>query len=156
MSADSAPPQIHSVAQAPTNTSKSSLNLDATITRGTFFGIVAGLTQMSTRLVTVPIVIGYLGLDGYGIWSIIMATAGFMRFGSAGVKSAFQKYVAEATGLGDFGKANKLLSTGTASMLVLSVVGLIPIAAFLRAWRDSWVCPMSFSTQPRWRLLCSP
>lgn len=85
---------------------------------------------MSTRLVTVPIVIGYLGLDGYGIWSIIMATAGFMRFGSAGVKSAFQKYVAEATGLGDFGKANKLLSTGTASMLVLSVVGLIPIAAF--------------------------
>lgn len=118
------------VPQAPTNTSGSSFNLAATIGRGTFFGIVAGLTQMSTRLVTVPIVIGYLGLDGYGIWSIIMAVAGYMRFGSAGVKSAFQKYVAEATGQADFQKVNKLLSTGTAAMLALSIVGLIPIAAF--------------------------
>ena len=31
-----------------------------------------------------------------------MATAAYMRFGSAGLKSAFQKYVAEATGSGDF------------------------------------------------------
>lgn len=116
--------------QEPANILMSGQSMSATIGRGTFFGIVAGLTQMSTRLVTVPIVIGYLGLDGYGIWSIIMATAGYMRFGSAGAKSAFQKYVAEATGSGDFLKANKLLSTGTAAMLVLSILGLIPIAIF--------------------------
>lgn len=77
-----------------------------------------------------PIVIGYLGLDGYGIWSIIMTIATCMRFGSAGIKSAFQKYVAEATGSGDFVKANQLLSTGSAAMLVLSIIGLIPLAVF--------------------------
>ncbi len=104
--------------------------MSATIGRGAFFGIIAGLTQMSTRLVTVPVVIGYLGLDGYGIWSIIMATAGCMRFGTAGVKSAYQKYVAEATGSGDFVKASQLLSTGSAAMLVLSIIGLVPLAVF--------------------------
>jgi O-antigen/teichoic acid export membrane protein len=55
-----------------------------------------------------------------------------MRFGSVGIKSAFQKYVAEATGNGDYASANKLLSTGCALMLVLSVLGLIPVSIFSR------------------------
>lgn len=107
-----------------------STNVAAAIGRNTFWGIVASLTQMSTRLATVPIVIGYLGLDGYGIWSIIMVAAGYMRFGSAGIKSAFLKYVAEATGSGASQKASKLLSTGSAAMLVVSIIGLIPLAIF--------------------------
>lgn len=81
-------------------------------------------------MITVPVVIYHLGLGGYGIWSIIMATAAYMRFGTAGIKSAFQKYVAEATGNEDFEVASRLVSTGSISMLVLSLVGLIPIAVF--------------------------
>ena len=107
-------------------------NLAATIGRNTFFGVVARIAQVSTRLVTVPIVIAHLSLGGYGIWSIIMTTAAYMRFGSIGIKSAFQKYVAEATGNRDFETANKLLSTGCAIMLVLSLAGLLPIAIFSR------------------------
>jgi O-antigen/teichoic acid export membrane protein len=104
--------------------------LAAAIGKNTVFGVLASAVQVGTRFVMVPIVIYHLGLGGYGIWSIIMATAGYMRFGSAGLKSAFQKYVAEATGNGDFETASKLLSTGSISMLVLSVGGLIPIAIY--------------------------
>lgn len=88
--------------------------------------------QVGTRLVTVPIVIQHLGLGGYGIWNIVMTTATYMRFGSVGIKTAFQKYVAEATGNGDYTTANRLLSTGCAVMLVLSLAGLIPLAFFSR------------------------
>jgi O-antigen/teichoic acid export membrane protein len=105
-------------------------SLAASIGKNTLFGMVSNMTQVGTRLVTVPIVIHHLGLGGYGIWNIIMMTATYMRFGAVGVKTAFQKYVAEATGNGDYEKANKLLSTGCAIMLVLSVGGLIPIAFF--------------------------
>src|SRR5207245_6750626 len=105
-------------------------NLAASIGKNTLFGMVSNVAQVGTRLVTVPIVIHHLGLGGYGIWNIIMMTATYMRFGSVGVKTAFQKYVAEATGNGDYEKASKLLSTGCAIMLVLSVAGLIPIAFF--------------------------
>jgi O-antigen/teichoic acid export membrane protein len=108
-------------------------SLSASIGRNTFFGIISNGTQVATRLVTVPIVIHYLGLGGYGIWNIIMMTAGYMRFGSVGVKTAFQKYVAEATGNGDYEAANKLLSTGCAAMLVFSVACLIPVS-FLSTW----------------------
>jgi O-antigen/teichoic acid export membrane protein len=106
--------------------------LAATIGKNTLFGVVARAAQVGTRLITVPVVIAHLGLGGYGIWSIIMTAAAYMRFGSVGIKSAFQKYVAEATGNGDFETANKLLSTGCAVMLALSIVGLVPIAFFSR------------------------
>jgi O-antigen/teichoic acid export membrane protein len=104
--------------------------LAVAIGRNTIFGVLANVVQVGTRFVMVPLVIYHLGLGGYGIWSVVMATAGYMRFGSAGLKSAFQKYVAEATGNGDYQTANKLLSTGSISMLALSLAGLIPLALY--------------------------
>src|SRR6202171_1399555 len=121
-------------------------SLAATIGRNTAFGILASAVQVGTRLVTIPIVIAHLGLGGYGIWSIIMTAAAYMRFGSVGIKSAFQKYVAEATGNGDYESANKLLSTGTAAMAILSVAGLIPIAFFSRRLAHMAGVPPEFLT----------
>jgi O-antigen/teichoic acid export membrane protein len=118
--------------------------LATSIGTNTMFGIISGGTQVATRLVTIPIVIAHLGLGGYGIWSIIMTTAAYMRFGTVGVKSAFQKYVAEATGTGDYHKASQLLSTGCAAILALSVIGLIPIATFSRALAQSAGVPAQF------------
>jgi len=101
--------------------------------KGTLFGVAASFTMIGTRLVTLPIITAHLGLGGYGIWSIIMTTAGYMRFGTAGLKSAFQKYVAEATGDGNYDRANRLITTGSAGMLVLSIIGLTPVAIFSRS-----------------------
>jgi O-antigen/teichoic acid export membrane protein len=104
--------------------------LAASIGKNTIFGVLNSVVWAGSRLVTVPIIISHLGLGGYGIWSIIMATGNYMRFGSAGIKSAFQKYVAEATGTGDFEKVSRLISTGSICVLILSVLGLIPIGIF--------------------------
>ncbi len=117
------------VQEIPKSTAHSR-GLAHTIGRNTVFGIVARGAQVGTRLITIPIVIAHLGLGGYGIWSIIMTTAAYMRFGSVGIKSAFQKYVAEATGNGDYERANKLVSTGMLGVMTLSVLTLIPIAIF--------------------------
>ncbi len=116
----------------------------ATIGKSTLFGIVASGVQILTRLVQVPVVIHYLGLGGYGIWSIIMVTAAYMRFGTAGIKSAFQKYVAEATGNGDFDKASRLVSTGSISMLLLSLAGLVPIALYSKRLAHASGVPPEF------------
>jgi O-antigen/teichoic acid export membrane protein len=98
--------------------------------RGTLFGVFASFTMMATRFITVPIITAHIGLGGYGIWSIIMTTSAYMRFGTAGLKSAFQKYVAEATGDGNYERASQLMTTGSALMLVLSLIALIPVAIF--------------------------
>jgi O-antigen/teichoic acid export membrane protein len=114
------------------NEAPSNRTIAASIGRNTFFGLFASVVQVATRLVTVPIVIHHMGLGGYGIWNIIMMSATYMRFGSVGVKTAFQKYVAEATGNGNYERATQLLSTGCAIMLVLSVAVLIPTAFLSR------------------------
>lgn len=110
----------------------SEIELSASIARNTLFSVITNITSIGTRLATVPIVISYIGLDGYGIWSIIMIAGGYMRFGTVGVKSAFQKYVAAATGTHDYDAVSKLLSTGCALLFFLSVLGLIPIAFYSR------------------------
>jgi len=129
---------------APSKTPASTHHLAVTIGRNTAFGVLSRFAQVATRLVTIPIVIAHLGLGGYGIWSIIMTTAAYMRFGSVGVKSAFQKYVAEATGNNDYQAANRLLSTGCALMLVLSVGGLIPVVFFSTAIAKAGGVPPEF------------
>src|SRR5262249_9154480 len=125
-------------------------DLAASIGKNTVFGVVAKLTQVATRLVMIPIVIGHLGLDGYGIWSIVMTTAAYMRFGSIGIKSAFQKYVAEAVTKDEYETTNQLLSTGCAFMLVLSTVGLLPVAVFSQQLaKASGVPPQFLSASSR-------
>src|SRR6266480_1806843 len=120
------------------------LTLTATVGKNTVFGVIARVVQAATRLVTVPIVIAHLGLGGYGIWAIIMTVAAYMRFGSIGVKSAFQKYVAEATGKGNYERANQLLSTGTTVLLVISCVGLAPISLLSRQLAKAAGVPPEF------------
>jgi O-antigen/teichoic acid export membrane protein len=122
-------------------------HLAQAISKSTILGIAASATQVLTRLVTVPIVIHHLGLGGYGIWSIIMTTVTYMRFGTAGIKSAFQKYVAEATGNGDFETASKLVSTGSIAILVISVAGLIPIALLSSGLAKASGVPPEFLSQ---------
>src|ERR1700675_1349185 len=121
-------------------------DLATAIGKNTIFGVISKLAQIATRLLTVPIVISHLGLDGYGIWAIIGTAGAYMRFGSFGIKSAFQKYVAEATGNGDYESANRLLSTGAAAMAVLSVAGLIPTAIFSRQLAQWAGVPPQFLT----------
>jgi O-antigen/teichoic acid export membrane protein len=130
--------------EQPINTPLVQYNLAASIGKNTLFGFISNFAQMGTRLVTVPIVIHFLGLGGYGIWNIIMMSATYMRFGSVGVKTAFQKYVAEATGNGNYERANKLLSTGCAMMMVLSIAILIPVSLFSRRIALSGGVPPEF------------
>jgi O-antigen/teichoic acid export membrane protein len=118
--------------------------LAASIGKNTLFGVISSAVQVGTRFVMVPVVIYHLGLDGYGIWAVVMAAAGYMRFGSAGLKSAFQKYVAEATGTGDFRTANQLLSTGSLSMLLLSLAGLIPLGFYSQSLARAGGVPPAF------------
>jgi O-antigen/teichoic acid export membrane protein len=116
------------------------------------FGVVARVTQVATRLVTVPIVIAHLGLGGYGIWSIVMTIAAYMRFGSIGIKCAFQKYVAESMGGGDFETTNQLLSTGCAAMAVVSVVGVIPAAFYSTTLAKLSGVPPAFLHSAAWSI----
>jgi O-antigen/teichoic acid export membrane protein len=139
-------------ASSPPKVQVSRPNLAGSIGKNTLFGIVASVVQIGTRVVTVPIILSHLGLGGFGIWSIVLTTATYMRFGSIGIKSAFQKYVAEATGNGNYEYTSKLLSTGSLGMLVISILGLIPTAIFSRDIARISGVPPEFLESSAWAI----
>jgi O-antigen/teichoic acid export membrane protein len=136
----------------PQNRIPAKPNSGTSVGKNTFFGLLANLIQIATRLVTVPVMIRHLGLGGYGIWSIILVTATYMRFGSIGIKSAFQKYVAEATGTGEFAYSSRLLSTGTAGLFIVSVATLIPASLFSIAIARASGVPLQFLHPAAWSI----
>jgi len=121
-------------------------NKPSSVGKNTIFGVAASFTNVATRLITVPVVIHYLGLKGFGTWSIIMVVANYMRLGIAGAKSGFQKYVAEAMGNGKWDYANKLLSTGSVIIIIICILGLIPLAIFSRKLTMLLGVPAEFFT----------
>jgi O-antigen/teichoic acid export membrane protein len=106
--------------------------LAASIGKNTLFGVAGNIVHVSTRIVIVPVMIRHWGVDGYGIWAVLMSIAAYITLGGAGVKSAFQKYVAEATGTGDYDRASRRISTGSAAVLLLSIILLVPLAIFAK------------------------
>src|SRR5260221_1341124 len=97
--------------------------LGASIGKNAVFGAFSQGVYIASRFVTVPFVIAHLGLSGYGIWAIILTLAGYMRFGTAGIKSAFLQYICRSPGSGEFPKACKVLSNRRIAFLVASVLG---------------------------------
>lgn len=118
------------MSQTPVAVPTSGRAVAASIGKNTLFGVVGAVVHLLARLLVVPVAIHHIGLDGYGIWAVLMTIAAYMSLGAAGIKSAFQKYVAEATGSRDFDRASRLLSTGAAAVLLISVIVLLPLAIF--------------------------
>jgi len=118
--------------------------LTASIGKNTLFGVGGNLVHILARIIVVPVMIRHLGLDGYGIWAVLMSIAAYITLGGSGVKSAFQKYVAEATGTGDYDRASRLLSTGTFAVLALSLVVLVPLAIFAHSLAVAVGVPKNF------------
>ncbi|MFX0202231.1 MAG: lipopolysaccharide biosynthesis protein [Candidatus Hodarchaeota archaeon] len=104
------------------------MNLINTIGRNTLFGIAEKIIRISLSMLMIPVVVHYIGLDGFGIWAIIIAAVSYMTMGVGGAGSAFQKYVAESTATGNFTRASKLLSAGFFLVLLFSIVTLVPVA----------------------------
>ncbi len=105
-------------------------DLAISVGKNTMFGLTANIVRIGTRIIMVPFIISYLGLEGYGIWAIMMVIMVCMQMGVSGVKSAFQKYVAEATGTGDYERASILLSTSFIVVAAVYVSVLIPVVLF--------------------------
>jgi len=118
--------------------------LAASIGKNTLFGVAGNIVHVSARVIIVPAMIRHWGLDGYGIWAVLMSIAAYITLGGAGVKSAFQKYVAEATGTGDYDRASRRISTGTAAVFLLSVILLVPLAVFAKTVAVAVGVPQAF------------
>ncbi|MDX8412413.1 MAG: flippase [Mariprofundaceae bacterium] len=83
-----------------------------------------------------PFVIAKLGMDLFGLWTLIFSIIGIFGLMDFGFATAAVKYVAESAGSGDFDKRNRILST---LLVVYSTIGLIclGLVAVAAGWADA-------------------
>ena len=74
-----------------------------------------------------PFIIGKIGKDGYGLWSLIFSILSFFELLDFGFASAVIKYVAETKAKKEFQRRNKIITTALFVYFILSLIGLLGV-----------------------------
>jgi O-antigen/teichoic acid export membrane protein len=102
------------------------------LARSSLYANVAEVWQMASRLVLTPVVLGALGLEGYGSWTLLFTLCSYGFMLSAGFGVVVSKLTAEFDRHGEGQLLSESLGTG---MAVLGAVGLVLLALLWGASR---------------------
>ena len=94
-----------------------------------FTSVIARVVNISTGLITVPLTLGYLGVDKFGVWMTVTGFVAFLSFTDFGLGVGLQNALSRCDGL-DNKKDTAYLVT-TAMMMMLGIAGLLCLFAFL-------------------------
>ncbi|MBD3217914.1 MAG: oligosaccharide flippase family protein [candidate division Zixibacteria bacterium] len=103
------------------------------LAKNTVFNLAGHLIPMVVAVITIPIIIGALGVERFGILTLAWMVVGYFSLFDMGLGRATTKFVAEYLGLGDSKMAGRLI---WASLLMLSGFGVLgtAIAILLTPW----------------------
>jgi O-antigen/teichoic acid export membrane protein len=93
--------------------------------------VVAKVMSVVSLLVTVPLTLGYLGPERYGMWMTISSLVAMMSFADLGIGNGLLNAVSDANGRDDTVAIRKYISSAYA---VLSIVALFIIVCFASAY----------------------
>lgn len=88
----------------------------------TLTSILSQGVRVFTALITVPLALGYLGDERYGVWLIMSSLLAFLAFADLGVGNGLLNVVSEAHGQNDRELAIKAVSS---AFVVLSAIALL-------------------------------
>lgn len=93
---------------------------------------VLKMVGLATSLLIVPITIGYLDKEVYGVWMTMTSVLFWIGTFDIGLGNGMRNYLAEAISLGDYALARKYICTTfsllTLIALVLAAAGLVPLS----------------------------
>jgi O-antigen/teichoic acid export membrane protein len=101
-----------------------------------FMNMLTTAVNALSGLVTLPLLIRRLGPDTYGLWTLIVAVAGYFLVLDLGVSSAVVRLVTVKRLRNEISGINAVLST--ALVLMLGVCGLVMVASCIAAAAFLW------------------
>lgn len=88
-------------------------------------GVAGKITTAGINLITVPLVLNYLGVDKYAVWIIVSSLVVWMQLADFGFGGGLANTLAEANGLDEHNLAATYLSTSVALVGLISFI-LVP------------------------------
>ena len=109
-----------------------------------YLRVIVGIAVM---FFLIPFMVSRLGVDMFGLWSLIFAVVGLFGLMDLGFATAAMKYVAELTASGDHAGRNEVLATLLVVYGVLGAICLV-LVAILAGPASSWFALSPDQAQP--------
>lgn len=107
----------------PTGSSASAApSLRALVARNAVISVGARLFYMATRFFLPPLILRHISLELYGVWATCFILIGYFGMSAFGVSNVYIRYVATYHVKGKWDDINRLLTTGIAVTLAVSII----------------------------------
>lgn len=100
------------------------------ISRNAAVSLLANLFYLATRIILPPIILHYITLVEYGLWSYCFILISYISMGAFGVSNVYMRYIAVFSAHKETQQINGLVSTGVFSVFFLTLL-MTPIIWFL-------------------------
>jgi O-antigen/teichoic acid export membrane protein len=108
-------------------------DLTKTVSRNSVFTVIYNVWYLGSRLVLTPIILSYVTIEEYGLWSYCFVVLSYLALTAFGFNSTYIRYAADYRSRKENDKLNELISTGLITMLSFSIV-LFSFFYFLVPW----------------------
>jgi O-antigen/teichoic acid export membrane protein len=92
---------------------------------------LAKVASLAVILLTVPMLLDYLGTERFGVWITITAFPALLAFSDLGIGNGLLTAVSRASGRGDIGELRDQVSSGMAAMLAVALLLIAVLGAAL-------------------------
>ena len=97
-------------------------NLAKTLSRNSLFTAVYNVWYLGSRLVLTPIILSYVTIEEYGLWSYCFVILSYLATTAFGFNNTYIRYAADYRSRNENEKLNELLSTGLITMVGFGAV----------------------------------
>lgn len=118
----------------------------ASFARNSVWNLLGQVLPMAAALICIPLLVRQLGIERFGILTLISAAIGYFGLFDLGIARSLTKFVAERTDLGEGEESARLIWTALTLLLALSVVGAV-IVVLLAPWLTRTVLSVSLPFQ---------
>lgn len=99
--------------------------------------------SLAVQLPLVPFVIARVGADDYGLWTLTFSVLGIVSLVDFGFTTGVVRFVAEARGLNDPDRRNRVVSTILVVYLGLALVAALAVAVLAAFYSDLFELPLA-------------
>lgn len=99
--------------------------------------------SLAVQFALVPFVIARVGTDDYGLWTLTFSVLGLISLVDFGFTTGVVRFVAEARGLGDPERRNRVASTILVVYLGLAAVAALAVAVLAAFYSDLFDLPLA-------------
>lgn len=95
-----------------------------TLSRSAITSGLAQLWRIASRLILTPLIISSIGMEGYGVWTLVFSVAAYVQMTNASFGLAYTKFTAECVSRRRYDELSHIIGSGMTGVGAIALLGL--------------------------------